>query len=181
MAKYDLTTSIDMVGAKEALRELNKIDKVARRQVTRDYKQIVSVVINEARTLTPDDPPLSGMAYSWRTRSKKVAVFPWHGSTVDRNIKPFVSGKKPRQYGAYVSDLAVFGINWKGADTSVVEMSGRGNVPTARGRDMVANLNKRYGTPGRFLWRAYERHSDTVQREVANLIKDVMRRVQKGI
>lgn len=173
--------SAEIVGAKEALRELNKIDKKARRQVTKDYAQIVSVVIRDARASTPDEPPLSGMKYSWKTRSKRVSVFPWHGSTADRNMKPFVSGKKPRQYGAFVSDLAVFGIRWKGADATAVEMAGRGPVPTQKGRDMVANLNAKYGTPGRFLWRAYERHAEAVTQEVKALILKVMRDVEKAI
>lgn len=173
--------SAEIVGAKEALRELNKIDKKARRQVTKDYAQIVSVVIQEARNMTPQEPPLRGMKYTWKTRSKKVSIFPWNGSTSDRAMKPFVSGKKPRQYGAFVSDLAVFGIRWKGADAVAVEMAGRGSVPTERGRQMVRSLNQKYGTPGRFLWRAYERHAERVTDEVRRLILQVMRDVQRSI
>jgi hypothetical protein len=172
--------NLEILGAKEALRALNSIDKKARRQVTKDYAQIVSTVVQEARSSTPTEPPLSGMQYRWNAR-RVSGIFPWNNTKSDRAIKPFVSGKKPRQYGAFVSDLATFGIKWTSADALVVEMAGRGPVPTAKGKQMVSALNSKYGTPGRFLWKAYLAHQDTVEREVELLIRDVMRRVQKEI
>lgn len=180
MASRSVNTDISIVGAKEALRELNKIDKVARRQVTKDYASIVETVISDARALTPDRPPLSGMGYRWNP-GNRGDVFPYNDAKSDRSMKAFVSGKKPRQYGAYTSDLAVFGIRWSNSAALVSEMSGRGPVPTVKGRQMVEALNRRYGTPGRFLWKAYLRHKDEVERRVEILIKDVMRKVQKGI
>ena len=174
------TASIDVVGVKETLRALNKIDKKARRQLTKDYAQIVSTVVNEARAATPSEPPLSGMAYKWSAR-RVSQIFPWNNGASDRAIKPFVSGKKPRQFGAYTSDLATFGIKWTSADALAVEMSGAGSVPTARGRQMVAALNQRYGAPGRFLWKAYERHEATVVAEVMKLIREAERRIQKEL
>jgi len=56
MSAYTLDTSVEIVGVKEALRELNKIDKVARRQLTKDYKEIVSPVLEAAKSLTPLEP-----------------------------------------------------------------------------------------------------------------------------
>ena len=175
-----IETQLQMVGLKEALRALNSIDKKARRQVTKDYAQIVSSVVQEARSSTPSEPPLSGMAYSWKAR-KVSPIFPWNNAKSDRAIKPFVSGKKPRQYNAYVSDLAAFGIKWTSADALAVEMSGSGPVPTQKGKEMVRALNQRYGTPGRFLWKAYERHAETVLAETEKLIRKVMKQVQKEI
>lgn len=180
MASRTVNTELSVVGAKEALRELNKIDKVARRQVTKDYAGIVETVITEARSLTPAQPPLSGMRHRWNP-GNRGDVFPYNDAKSDRSIKPFVSGKRPRQYGAYTSDLAVFGIRWGNEAALVNEMSGRGPVPTAKGREMVAALNRRYGLPGRFLWKAYLAHKDEVERRVDLLIREVMRRVQKGI
>lgn len=175
-----IETKVSLIGTKEALRALNSIDKKARRQVTKDYAQIVSSVVQDARQSTPQEPPISGMKYSWKAR-RVSAIFPWNNAKSDRAIKPFVSGKRPRQYGAYVSDLATFGIKWTAADALAVEMSGKGPVPTARGKQMVAALNAKYGTPGRFLWKAYERHADEVLRETEKLIKRVMAQVNKEI
>jgi len=172
-----VAVQIDMVGAKEALRALNRIDKTARRQVTKDFAQIVSPVVNEARAKTPASPPLSGMAHGWNGRSGKP-IFPWNAARTDRAIKPFVSAKKPRQFGQFVSDLATFGIKWTSADASVLEMSGRGPVPTMKGQQMVRELTARYGAPGRFIWNAYQHHANAVLANVERLIRDVMRRVE---
>ena len=183
MTRYVNSSSLEVVGVKEALRKLNSIDKVARRQLTKDYAQIVSPIVNEARGLTPTEPPLSGMAYRWKGRGAKQTkpVFPWAGAKDDRSIKPFVSGKKPRQYGNFVSNLATFGVKWTSPSALTVEMSGKGKVPTAKGKQMVMDLTQRYGQPGRFLWKAYLRHEAEVVRSVEVLIKDLMRRVQRDI
>jgi hypothetical protein len=183
MTRYVNSASLEIVGVKEALRQLNKMDKVARRQLTKDYAQIVSPIIAEARELTPAKAPLSGMAYQWKGRGAKQTrpIFPYNAGKSDRAIKPFVSGKKPRQFGNYVSDLATFGVRWSSSDAIVIEMSGRGKVPTAKGKQMVQDLSQRYGQPGRFLWRAYLKHEHTVEQEVAKLIKDLMRKVQGDI
>lgn len=180
MSAYTLETTIEVVGVKEALRALNKIDKVARRQLTKDYKEIVAPVLNTARILTPDDAPLSGMGYRWNP-GNRGDVFPWDDAKSDKAMKPFVSGKKPRQFGGFTSHLATFGIRWSAPGATTVELSGTGNVPTAKGRQMVQDLTNRYGQPGRFLWKAYERHADQVLENVDRLIKDLMRRVQKEI
>jgi hypothetical protein len=180
VASRTVNTELSILGAKEALRELNKIDKVARRQVTKDYAGIVETVITEAKQLTPEQPPLSGMKHRWNP-GNRGDVFPWNDARSDRTMKAFVSAKRPRQYGAYTSDLAVFGIRWTSASALVTEMSGRGPVPTAKGREMVDNLTRRYGSPGRFLWKAYLAHQAEVERRVEILIRGVMRRVQKDI
>jgi len=180
MSAQTVATQIELVGIKEALRELNKIDKVARRQVTKDYKEIVSPVIDSAKAMTPAIPPLSGMGYRWNP-GYRGDVFPWNDAASDRTIKPFVSGKKPKQFGGFTSHLATFGIRWSSPGATVVEMSGKGRVPTDKGREMVKNLTIRYGQPGRFLWRAYLQHADEVNDNVKKLMNRVMRDVQERL
>jgi hypothetical protein len=183
MTRYVNSSSLEVVGVKEALRELNKIDKKARLQLTKDYKEIVAPVIQEARALTPSTAPLSGMAHQWNGRGAKQSkpIFPYNAGKSDRAIRPFVSGKKPRQFGGYVSNLATFGVRWNSSDAIVIEMSGRGRVPTVKGQQMVRNLSLRYGEPGRFLWKAYLKHEDKVVRNVSKLIDELMRKVQKDV
>lgn len=175
-----IETKLEMVGVKEALRALNSIDKKARRQVTKDYAQIVSSVVQEAKQTTPKEPPLSGMKYSWQAR-RVFPIFPWDNAKSDRAIKPFVSGKRPRKYGAFVSDIAAFGIKWTSPDALTLEFAGKGSVPTARGKQMVSALNQKYGTPGRVLWKAYMRHADEVLKETEKLVKKVIAQVNKEI
>ena len=183
MTRYVNSPSLEVQGVKEALRALNKMDKVARRQLTKDYAQIVSPIINDARADTPVQPPLSGMAYQWKGRGAKQTkpVFPWAGAKDDRSIRPFVSGKKPRQFNQYVSNLATFGVRWNSPSALVVEMSGKGNVPTVKGKQMVQDLTRRYSQPGRFLWKAYLKNQTDVIRNVQVLINDLMRKTEGQI
>lgn len=180
MSAVTVKTTVQVEGVKDALRQLNKIDKVARRQLTKDYKEIVAPVLNTARTLTPSAPPLSGMQYRWNP-GNRGDVFPWDDSKSDKQIKPFVSGKKPKQFRGFTAHLATFGIRWSAPGATVVEMSGKGNVPTEKGRQMVQDLTTRFGQPGRFLWHSYTSHAREVQANMRELINDLMRQINKGL
>lgn len=180
MSAYTQNTSIEVVGIKDALRTLNRVDKVARRQITKDYKELVAPMINTARTLTPNEPPLSGMGHAWKPQGRKE-VFPWDDATSDKAMKPFVSGKKPREFRGFTSHLTTFGVRWSAPGATVVELSGEGNVPTVKGRQMVESLTARYGQPGRFFWRAFTQHEQEVQDGVAKLMKEVMRMLNERL
>lgn len=180
MSAQTVDTSLSIVGVKEALRELNKMDKIARRQLTKDYKEIVQPVISAAQNLSPQEAPLTGMARRWNP-GHRGDVFPWNGTKEDKGMKAFVSGKKPKQWNGFTSHLATFGIRWSTPGATVAEMSGKGTVPTVRGRQMVQALSDKYGQPGRFLWRAYTEHADEVQRNVERLVKDLMRTVSERL
>jgi hypothetical protein len=60
-------TELKVVGLKDALKEVQKIDKKLRRQFTRDYKQIVKPVVDDAERAVKSipDEPMSGWGRSW--------------------------------------------------------------------------------------------------------------------
>lgn len=62
--------SIEVVGLKEALKELNGFDKRLRRQITRDYKEILRPVQTQAIASIQQigDEPMSGWARAWNPR-----------------------------------------------------------------------------------------------------------------
>ena len=45
---------MEFSGLKEALKELNTIDKKLRRQITKDFKQIVQPVVGKAESMLPN-------------------------------------------------------------------------------------------------------------------------------
>ena len=49
----EVSAKIEVVGLKEALKTLNKIDKSLRREITKDYKKIVQPVIDGRRRRHP--------------------------------------------------------------------------------------------------------------------------------
>lgn len=172
-------TTMYVVGIKDALRELNNIDKVARREITRDYKAIVRTVVDDAQARVPINAPISGMNRKWTTRSG-FEMFPMGFS--DDTVQAGVSGRRPKQFGGFVQNLATFYVRFTGPHATLLDMAGKGKVPTVAGKHMVAGLTERLGrSPSRILWPAYEQNAENVEREVQVLVERVMRYVSEGI
>lgn len=167
-----VSVSVEVIGIKEALRELNSIDKEARRKITRDFKRITKPVEDTARQLIPKTAPLSGMNRRWTTRSG-FQMFPWGTAGKDTIISQ-VSGRKPKMFAGHMTNLATFYIRFKGPTSTLFDTSGSGPVPTRQGSQMVAALTNRFGPPSRVLWRAYESHDGDVVRETQKLIDEMM-------
>jgi hypothetical protein len=158
---------IEVVGLKEALKELNTMDKKLRREITRDFKKIVQPVLGQAEKMLPNDAPLSGMARSWKGKSG-ADIMSWNDARVRRNIKAFTSGKKVRDApGGFKQNLGVFGIKWLGPQATALDMLAKGV--------MADNLTERFGPPSRIIYKAYESASDEVQQQVKDLVNKVMK------
>ena len=160
---------IEVVGLKDALAELNKIDKKLRRSITTDFKAIVDPVLVEARRNIPDDAPLSGMARSW-TGNSGAELMHWESKKVNKNLKAFTSGKKVRDApGGFRQNLATFGIRWGGPQATLFDMARKGA--------MSQQLQARYGSPSRVIWRAYQAQDEAVEKGVRDLVNRVMKLV----
>ena len=160
------TNVIEVEGLKEALKELNTIDKKLRRQITRDFKKIVQPVLGKAESMLPNNAPLSGMSRSWIGKSG-ADIMSWNDERVRRNIKAFTSGKKVRDApGGFRQNLGVFGIKWLGPQATALDMLAKGV--------MADNLTDRFGPPSRIIYKAYESASDEVQQQVKDLVNKVM-------
>jgi hypothetical protein len=158
---------IEVVGLKEALKELNTMDKKLRREITRDFKKIVQPVLGQAEKMLPNDAPLSGMARSWQGKSG-ADIMSWNDTRVRRNIKAFTSGKKVRDApGGFKQNLGVFGIKWLGPQATALDMLAKGV--------MADNLTDRFGPPSRIIYKAYDSASDEVQQQVKDLVNKVMK------
>ena len=163
---------IEVAGLKEALKELNDIDKKLRRQVTRDFKKIMQPVVADAMMRLPGVAPLSGMERSWKSRSG-AQLMAWQPELVSRNIKAFTSGKKVRDTGkGFKQNLAVFGVRWAGPQAQVFDM--------AKGGAMGSQLTARFGNPSRVIYRAYELRRNEVDQQIKDLVSNVMRQVGRG-
>lgn len=160
------TNVVEVLGLKEALRELNTMDKKLRRQITRDFKQIVQPVVGKAESMLPTGAPLSGMARSWIGKSG-ADIMSWNDERVRKNLKAFTSGKKVRDApGGFRQNLGVFGIKWLGPQATALDMLANGV--------MADNLTDRFGPPSRIIYKAYESASDEVEQQVKELVNKVM-------
>ena len=179
------SATLEVKGIKEALRDLNTIDKKLRRSLTVEYKEIVYPMVNEAIHLVPSKAPMSGFDRQWVPRSNaklfaspgKEAVLPW--SFRSGQIKPFISGKRPRVSGFGTQNLATFGMRWLGKGSVLFDTAS--NSTTKQGAQMVQTLNARFGGPSRVMWRAYENTSLDIQYELRQLVEKIMRAVGREI
>jgi len=198
-----VNTTIEIVGIKEALRELNKIDKKARRDLTKRFQEVCKPVIQEIISKFPTQAPMSGWKRGWDTRKKidpsdqsdiaievraAVAkkkrqggttggVLPWDAKPKD--VKAGISGKKPRSFRGQTQHLATFFIRWNGPGARLFDISGRASNGQGSGRTMINTLNARYGKASRIMWPALERRMATVEEAVQSIVNDLMEQVNR--
>ena len=178
-----ISGGMEIVGLKEALRELNQLNPQFRRQVTKDFQKICKPVIEAAKQNLPTRPPMSGWARGWKTPSgyEMLPATGWSGAAANKFIKAKVSGKRPRAYAGRMQDATVFMIRFAGMVNTVFSVAGRDNPSgnSDAGAQMIRVLEHRYGKPSRVLWPAYEANKDEVERQVIELTENVMAEANK--
>lgn len=167
-------TTIEIVGLKDALREINDVDKKLRRQITKDYQSIMRTTVDDAKEAVPLGPPISGWGRAWTTKSG-FQMLPWEGQVGEKYIKAGVSGKRPKQFAGVTQNLAVFFIRWAGMSNTVYDMAGRkGNGQTERGANMIKGLRDRWGEASRVMWPAIEKNRDAVSFNINQICIKIM-------
>ena len=172
------TVEIRATSIKEALRELNSIDKKLRKEITAEYQQIAQPMVSTARQMMPTDVPMSGWNRSWAPRQGQ-AILPRNWTRERTAIKPYVNSKRPSEYAGRVRNLAVFGMRWNSRAAVLFDMTGKSQ--SRAGAQMVSTLTSRFGAPSRVMWRAYEKADSQVMYELEKLVKKVMQAVGRKI
>jgi hypothetical protein len=159
-------TSMEVTGLKNALAELNKIDKSLRRQITKDFKTIVQPVVAKAQSALPTAAPLSGMARPWKSKSG-ADLMSWQADRVKKNIRAFTNSKKVYETASgSKQNLGVFGVRWAGPQATIFDM--------ARNGTLGEQLTRKYGGPSRIIYKAYESASAEIESQVKELVNRVM-------
>jgi len=153
------STSVTVVGVKDALRELGKIESELKKQIQKDVKTILRPVVDEAKRAVPA-MPLSGMARSW----KRGVLFPYDQAQVQRSIGARFNTRKRGK------SLAVIAIVMKSAAGTIYDMAGKRGGKTPQGRAMIANLEAQFGKASRGMWPAYERNADAVNEAMERVV-----------
>jgi hypothetical protein len=182
-----VNTSIQVVGVKAALKEINKINPALRREITKEYKQIVKPAIDVIAGKIPSMAPLSGMAQPWSpsrpTKSgKRVEIQPWNKGEFGKSIVAKINTRKayPKFMGNEVS--AAFRIVTNYGWGLAADMGGRrssGN--TEQGRIMLAVLRSRFGDASRFMWPGWFQAFPMVEQNMRRLCERIMREVRQRI
>lgn len=158
-------TSIQVVGVRDAIRSLNKVEPGLRKQFVQDANLIAQPAIQEVqRGYTK--VPLSGMARKWEQANKKI--FPFSVARAVSGVKLKVDASREATSLIYITQTNVA--------AAVFEAAGRTN-PNSLG-DSLGQLK-----PGhtRVLGPAVFRKRRDVEREMLKASMDAVSRVQKEL
>ena len=156
------TASIEIVGAKEAIKALSKIDKDLRKQFNADAKQIAQPLISLAASRYPDTP-LSGMNRNWTQNGKKL--FSYTKAKAVKGLKVKFSTRR--------NDSNVIYVTQSDPGAVVLETAGRG-------KNTLLSENLRAKT-NRVLWPSAEQALPSIQAELRALVLRVIARVNQEI
>jgi hypothetical protein len=165
---------LEVSGLKEALKEINKLDKKLRREITKDFEKAVSPMVDAMRADVPLTPPLSGFANKSRTQWKK---------NEQKNIKVKIDTRRARNrnmaQGAQYESLGVVKIRAMSAGLSIFDMAGKNGSKTTRGENMVETLQARFGNPSRIMWPNAEKHAQEVEVNLEAVVRKVEREYKR--
>ena len=157
------SASVTIVGLKETLRQLQKVEPDLAKEIKKEYKTIVKVLIDDVKS-TIQPAPLSGFKRNWTYEGRKIG--PWDQSAVIKSVVPRFSNRKRG------NSLAVFSVVMKSPFGAVADMAGRANDPnTAWGAVMIRALSSRFGKPSRGMWPAYERNAPKINKNLQVIVE----------
>jgi hypothetical protein len=156
------TASVQVVGAKDAIKSLGKIDKDLRKQFNADAKQIAQPLILLAGSRYPDTP-LSGMNRNWTQGNKKL--FPYTKAKAVKGLKVKFSTRR--------NDANVIYVTQSDPGAVVLEVAGRGKA-TLLSENLAARTS-------RILWPSAEQALPSIQAELRALVLRVINTVNQGL
>lgn len=185
---------LQIEGVKETLAELNKYDKVYRRQVTKDIKTAGAPIIATARQLIGDTPPLSGMARGRLIKGREVF---WTNRTAKAGIKIKVGRRASKggtvqfkdKFDAENNPRESHSVTFKARPYQLMiaqQMDAAGAIYDHAGlktknTNFVTNLNVEVGSQPRALDPAVEQHRKTVQFAVKQIVDKVSKTLNKNL
>lgn len=150
-------STVTIVGVKETLRQLQKLEPDTAKAIKAEFKQIVKPIVDAAKPQIRE-LPLSGFARNW----KGGKIMPWDKSAVQKSI---IARFSNRRRG---NSLAVFSVTMKSPAGTIFDMAGR-----ASANRLAAALDQIAGKPSRLMWPTYERHADQVNENLARLVDKI--------
>jgi hypothetical protein len=162
-----VSAKVEIVGAKDAIRSLNKIEPGLRKQFAADATRIAQPAISEAqRRYSSVGVPLSGMTRNWASNGRKI--FPYNVSKASRGVKIKLQGDR--------RVTSVILIEQRDAATAVWESAGRKtDNPLGNALGFIKPNTSRVLGPSVFSRR------NEISGEMEKAILEVTRRVEKEL
>jgi hypothetical protein len=160
-----------VVGVKEALRDLGRLDKDLARQLKKDARNIMAPIVQDVKAAIPSARQnLSGFSRNWKSQRSGKFLTPWSGPTSKKYVKAKTSTKKPTEFGGVTRDLAAFYVSWAGGINAVFDMAGRKSNSL-----LAANLTTLFGPPSRIMYPAAEKNAETVERGMNEVVDQIVK------
>ena len=190
--------SVQVLGIKEALKELNDFDKQYRREVTKDIQGAGEQIISEARSMVAhfdnskgNGAPLSGMVRGNLIKGRETS---WRTDAVQKGFKVKVGVRASKE--RYVNfnrttdgvithqEQVVFGS--KPYQLMVIQQANAaGAIYDHAGRNtnsmFVSNLNAEVGPQPRAIDKAVENNRSAVEQKVLEIVDAVSARLNRKL
>ena len=160
-----VSTTIQVVGVKDTINALRKIDPQLQKDFKAQATQIAEPAINAGRAVYTQ-VPLSGMAYNWTSNGRKVFPF-----TVAKAVKGVRMKFDTRR-----NAVGVILIEQKDPAAAIFETAGRANA-----NRLSNNLEPVTAGRTRLIGPAVYKARRKIEREMQAMILDTIRTVQKDI
>lgn len=159
------TARTEIVGVREAIRSLNKVEPGLRKEFQANATRIAEPAITEARNSYPD-LPLSGMARRWTQNGRRI--FPYDVARARRGVRIRLDAGR--------NALAVINIQQADVGASVYEAAGRRTVNLLGNSLGTLEPNKT-----RVLGPAVYRKLDQITGEMRRLVLDAIDTVNREL
>jgi hypothetical protein len=165
-----VSLDLEVVGVKDALRELRGFNKSLSNELRRDARKIMAPIVKDAQRQIPLTA-LSGWDNKWTSAKSGSQLLPWDGYKARSYVKAKTSTKQPREFAGITRDISAFYVSWAGGVNAIFDAAGRRNKSV-----MAANLTGKFGPPSRIMWPAAEKNAPEVEAQM----KDVINRLMDG-
>lgn len=163
-------TTIQVFGVKEALKELKELDPQLRKDLNKKAKEVVKPATDAIKNAYPNRY-LSGMSRSWTQRGKQK--FPYDRAAAQKAVGLKIDTGK-RNQGTIV-------IIQKDPAASIIDMAGKAGGQSPQGARFVDAITAQFGPPSRVMWPTYERNADAVERNMVDLVEELMDTIGKRL
>lgn len=169
-----IKTNMQLVGAKEAINNLNKIEPQLKKDFKMNVQEIAAPAV-QAGAAAYKDVPLSNMGYKWAQKGR--SLFPYSVPKARSGVKADIDTRKRA--------TAFILIKQMNPAAAIFETAGRANMnPLGQSLDRVANERGfkpaekgRTRIIGRVVYAVRPKIQDQMEKIVINVLNDVQRQL----
>ena len=166
-----VSTTIQVVGVKDTINALRKIDPQLQKDFKAQATQIAEPAISAAKAVY-NEVPLSGMNYKWQQKGRSRANFPFTVAKAKAGVRVKFDTRR--------NAVGVILIEQKDPAAAIFETAGRKNPNKLNTSLMFVGLPVTAGRT-RLIGPAVYKARKKIEREMQSMILDTIREVQKDI